>query len=31
MVRVRVPAGRCRVTVRALDAATRFRVVVRGG
>ena len=30
MVRAQVAPGRCRVTVRALDAATRFRVVVRG-
>ena len=30
VVRARVAPGRCRVTVRALDAASRFRVVVRG-
>lgn len=30
VVRARVAPGRCRVTVRALGAATRFRVVVRG-
>ncbi len=30
VVRAQVAPGRCRVTVRALDAATRFRVVVRG-
>ena len=29
VVRARVAPGRCRVTVRALDAATGFRVVVR--
>jgi hypothetical protein len=30
VVRARVAPGRCRVTVRALGAATRFRVVVHG-
>ncbi|HMN99879.1 MAG TPA: hypothetical protein PKD59_10730 [Miltoncostaeaceae bacterium] len=30
VVRARVAPGRCRVTVRALDASSRFHVVVRG-